>query len=35
MAERGVRVREVRLDVVGVRLDLTGDRRVEHVRGVG
>ena len=35
MAERGVRVREVRIDLVGVRLDRTGEDRVEHVRGVG
>lgn len=35
IVERGVRVREVRIDLVGVRLDRTGDGRVEHVRGVG
>ncbi len=35
MAERGVRVDEVRFDLVGVRLDLGGDDRFDHVRGVG
>ena len=35
VAERGVRVPEVRLDLVGVRLDRSGDERFEHVRGVG
>jgi len=35
MTERGVHVPEVRLDLVGVRLDLRGDARFEHVRGVG
>ena len=35
MAERGLRVPEVRIDLVGVRLDLTGDGRFDHVRGVG
>lgn len=35
MAERGVRVPEVRLDLVGVRLDRSGDARFEHARGVG
>jgi putative endonuclease len=35
VAERQVRVDEVRFDVVGIRLDLTGDERFDHVRGVG
>lgn len=35
MAERGVRVDEVRFDLVAVRLDLGGDDRFDHVRGVG
>jgi putative endonuclease len=35
IGERGVRVAEVRFDLVGVRLDLSGDERFEHVRGVG
>ena len=35
VAERGVRVPEVRLDLVGVRLDRSGDARFEHARGVG
>ena len=35
VAERGVRVPEVRLDLVGVRLDRPADGRFEHVRGVG
>jgi putative endonuclease len=35
VAERAVWVDEVRFDVVGVRLDLAGDDRFDHVRGVG
>jgi hypothetical protein len=35
VTERGVWVDEVRFDVVGVRLDLAGDDRFIHVRGVG
>ncbi len=35
MREHGVRVEEVRLDLVGVLLDHGGAARVEHVRGVG
>lgn len=35
MEHRGVRVEEVRLDLVGVRLDLAEDSRIDHVRGVG
>lgn len=35
MEEHGVRVRDVRLDLVGVRLDVAEDARFEHVRGVG
>ncbi len=35
IGDRGVRVAEVRFDLVGVRLDLRGDERFQHVRGVG
>ena len=35
VADRGVHVAEVRIDLVGVRLDLTGDDRFEHARGIG
>jgi putative endonuclease len=35
MNEHGVYADDVRLDVVGVRLDTTGPDRFEHVRGVG
>ena len=35
VAERAVWVDVVRFDVVGVRLDLAGDDRFDHVRGVG
>jgi putative endonuclease len=35
LADRGACVTEVRFDLVGVRLDLSGDERFEHVRGVG
>ncbi len=35
IADRGVSVAEVRFDLVGVRLDLSGDERFQHVRGVG
>ncbi len=35
IADRGVHVTEVRFDLVGVRLDLHGEERFEHVRGVG
>ena len=35
MQERGVRVSDVRLDLVGVLLDRGGEARLEHVRGVG
>ena len=33
--QRGLRVPEVRIDLVGVRLDLAGEDRFVHVRGVG
>ena len=32
---RDLRVPEVRIDLVGVRLDRRGDARFEHARGVG
>ncbi len=35
LADREVRVAEVRFDLVGVRLDRSGDDRFQHVRGVG
>ncbi len=35
MQEHGVYAEEVRLDLVGVRLDLSGPGRFDHVRGVG
>ena len=35
MREHDLHVDEVRLDLVGVRLDLGGDARIDHVRGVG
>ena len=35
VAEHGLRVPELRLDVVGVQLDRADDGRIEHVRGVG
>jgi putative endonuclease len=35
MVEHGVRVDEVRLDLVGVLLGGAGVRRLEHVQGVG
>ena len=35
IADRGVSVSEVRFDLVGVRLDLSGDARFDHLRGVG
>ena len=35
IADRGVRVAEVRFDLVGVRLDLAEHDRFDHVRGVG
>lgn len=35
MQTHGVYADEVRLDLVGVRLDVSGDGRFEHVRGVG
>ncbi len=35
VAERGVRVPEVRIDIVGVRLDRPDDSRFDHVRGIG
>ena len=35
VAERGLRVPEIRLDLVGVRLDLAGEGRFDHLRGVG
>ena len=35
MQERGDRIPDVRLDLVGVLLDRGGEARVEHVRGVG
>ena len=35
VAHHDVRVPEVRIDLVGVRLDRRGDERFEHVPGVG
>jgi putative endonuclease len=35
VADHGVRVPEIRLDVVGVQLDRGVEHRVQHVRGVG
>lgn len=35
LAEHRLSVRDVRLDLVGVRLDMAGDARFDHVRGVG
>ena len=35
MREHQVHAEDVRLDLVGVRLDAGGEDRVEHVRGVG
>ena len=35
LAEHEVRASDVRFDLVGVRLDLAGDQRFDHVRGVG
>ena len=35
VADRGVRVPEVRIDLVGVRLDRAGDARFDHLRGAG
>jgi hypothetical protein len=35
MQTHGVRAEEVRLDLVGVRLDVTGPGRFDHARGVG
>ena len=35
VTDHDLRVPEVRLDLVGVRLDLRGDARFEHARGVG
>ncbi len=35
LAEREVGVPEVRIDLVGVRLDRAGDARFDHLRGVG
>ena len=35
MRDHDVRADEVRLDLVGVQLDVTGPGRFEHVRGVG
>ena len=35
MSEHGVYADHVRLDLVGVRLDLSGADRFDHVRGVG
>jgi putative endonuclease len=35
MRDSGVAAEEVRIDLVGIQLNLTGDRRYDHVRGVG
>ena len=35
MSDSGVAAQEVRIDLVGIQLDLAGDRRYDHVRGVG
>ena len=35
MQEHGVRADDVRLDLVGVRLDVSGPGRFDHARGVG
>jgi putative endonuclease len=35
MEEHAVRPERVRIDLVGVLLDASGDARIEHVRGVG
>jgi putative endonuclease len=35
VADHGLRVPELRLDVVGVQLDRGRDERIEHVRGIG
>ena len=35
MREHDLHVEDVRLDLVGVRLDLGGEARFDHVRGVG
>ena len=35
MRERGVSPADVRIDLVGVRLDRSGEARFDHVRGVG
>jgi putative endonuclease len=35
MTEHGVYADEVRIDLVGVRLDVTGPGRFDHARGVG
>jgi len=35
VAEHGLRVAEIRLDVVGVQLDRSSEERVQHVRGIG
>jgi putative endonuclease len=34
MLEHGVHAEQVRLDLVGVQLDMADDGRIEHVRGV-
>ena len=34
LEERGLRVREVRIDLLGIRLDAPAGERVVHVRGV-
>ena len=35
MRDSGVVADEVRIDLVGVQLDLSGESRYDHVRGVG
>jgi putative endonuclease len=35
MNEHGVYADEVRIDLVGVRLDVSGPGRIDHVQGVG
>ena len=35
MQDHDVRARDVRIDIMGIRLDRSGDARFDHVRGVG
>jgi putative endonuclease len=35
MQDHDVRARDVRIDLMGIRLDRGGDARFDHVRGVG